>query len=61
MPAGRHCKHCWTDCDGTCLLPGAAGEAGLCIHKPIPKLPFRQRAMLLGQRRFWHRVLTGTW
>jgi hypothetical protein len=56
LPVVGHCRHCWGDCLGTCLLPGATG---LCIHKPDPKLTFRQRAAALGGRRFWHRVLHG--
>jgi hypothetical protein len=31
MPAARHCRHCYGDCPGTCLLPGTGG---LCIHQP---------------------------
>jgi hypothetical protein len=22
MPRARHCRHCWGDCAGDCLLPG---------------------------------------
>ena len=56
MTTGRHCKHCWTDCGGICLLPG---DKGLCIHKPNPRLPLRQLMMNVGNRRFWHRVFWG--
>jgi hypothetical protein len=56
MPAVRHCKHCWGDCDGTCLLPG---DLESCIHKITPKWTFRERVILLGRRRFWRRVLWG--
>ncbi len=58
MTTVRHCKHCWGDCDGTCLLPG---ETGLCMHKPVPRLTFRQRVTMLRTRRFWHRLFWGTW
>jgi hypothetical protein len=57
MPAARHCRHCYGDCPGTCLLPGTGG---LCIHQPAPKLTPGQRLALLRTRRFWHRVLHGT-
>jgi hypothetical protein len=56
MPAVRHCRHCWGDCDGTCLLPG---DTGLCIHKTAPRRSFRERVVLLGYRRFWRRVFWG--
>lgn len=55
MPV-RHCRHCWGDCRGECLIPG---DLGLCIHKPSPRLSFRERMLLLGQRRFWRRVFWG--
>ena len=41
---------------GTCLLPG---DQGLCRHKPVPSLTFRERVALLGNRRFWHRAFWG--
>jgi hypothetical protein len=56
MPGAGHCRHCYGDCPGTCLLPGG----GLCIHKPAPKLTVGQRLVLMRTRRFWHRVLRGT-
>ena len=28
MAAVRHCRHCWGDCLGECLL----GDTGMCIH-----------------------------
>jgi hypothetical protein len=34
MPVVAHCRHCFGDCGGGCLLPGGGG---LCIHKPVPK------------------------
>ena len=56
MPTVGHCRHCYGDCEGTCLLPGGQG---LCRHKPVPRLTFRERLTLLGKRRFWHRVFWG--
>ena len=56
MPAVSHCRHCWGPCSGECLIPGGAG---LCIHKPSPRLTFRQRMLLLPDRRFWRRVFWG--
>ena len=60
MSTVRHCKHCWGGCGGTCLLP--PGDTGVCIHKQAPRLnlTFREWVMLLGNRRFWHRVFWGT-
>jgi hypothetical protein len=60
MPAIRHCRHCWGDCAGDCLFPGAAGDAGLCIHRPHPRLPWRDRVRLLAAWSFWRRFLWGT-
>jgi hypothetical protein len=56
MLAAGHCRHCWGDCVGTCLLPG---DQGMCIHNPYPKLTFRQRVAGLAKGRFWQRVLRG--
>jgi len=56
MPTVGHCRHCYGDCVGTCLLPG---DQGLCLHKPTPRLTFRERVALLGNRRFWHRAFWG--
>ena len=56
MPAAGHCRHCYGDCPGTCLLPG---DTGLCIHKPAPALTVGQWVALLRTRRFWRRVLRG--
>jgi hypothetical protein len=58
MSTARHCKHCWGGCSGTCLRT----VGGTCIHKPAPKLnlTFYERVMLLGNRRFWRRVIWGT-
>ena len=41
MPAYRHCRHCWGNCDGECLLPG---DTGACIH--VPSMPLRRRVWL---------------
>jgi hypothetical protein len=47
----RHCKHCWGDCLGSCLLPG---DEGLCIHvSPYRGLPLREWPRLMRTRRFW--------
>jgi hypothetical protein len=59
MPT-RHCRHCWGDCAGDCLLPGPAGAAGLCIHQPNPSLPWPVRFRLLTTRQFWRRFFLGT-
>jgi hypothetical protein len=56
MLAVRHCRHCWGPCSGECLIPG---RPDLCIHKPSPRLAFRQRMLLLLDRSFWHRVFWG--
>jgi hypothetical protein len=42
MPAYRHCRHCYGDCPGDCLLPG---DSGACIHGRV-KMPFPQRVRL---------------
>jgi hypothetical protein len=61
MPAVRHCRHCWGNCAGDCLFPGAEGDAGLCIHRPYPRLPlpWRDRVRLVVNRQFWRRILWG--
>jgi hypothetical protein len=56
MPVARHCRHCWGDCPGDCLMPG---EMGLCIHKPNRRLTNHERMLLLVDRRFWRRVFWG--
>jgi hypothetical protein len=55
-PTIRHCRHCWGGCPGDCLLPG---DTGLCIHNPVPAMPFRDRVRLVGSRRFWRRLFWG--
>jgi hypothetical protein len=66
MTAVRHCRHCWGDCPGDCLL----GDAGMCIHNRDRKLGQaaavmvggtrgRMRARLLVNRGWWRRVLWG--
>ena len=59
MPVMAHCRHCYGDCGGNCLLPGAAGGAGLCIHQPVPDRTFGERLTLLRTRQFWRRILWG--
>ena len=49
MGAARHCRHCLGDCAGDCLLPGGGG---LCIHNPTPRMPVRDRLLLIGSRKF---------
>jgi hypothetical protein len=56
MEPVRHCRHCWGDCPGDCLLPG---DQGLCIHRYSPRLTFRERLRAAATRRFWHRVFWG--
>jgi hypothetical protein len=56
MTVRRHCRHCLGDCDGSCLLPG---QDDLCIHHPVRRLTMREHVLLLGDRRFWHRVFWG--
>ena len=56
LPTVRHCRHCLGDCGGDCLLPG---NTGLCIHKPAQRLTWRERLLLLGNRRWWRRVFRG--
>lgn len=55
MPEVRHCRHCWGDCPGDCLV----GESGICIHGWNGKRPpFRWQLLL--NRRWWRRVFWGT-
>jgi len=61
VPRPPHCRHCWSDCGGDCLLPGEAGDAGLCIHKPSTGLPWPDRCRLMRTRRFWRRVFWGVY
>jgi hypothetical protein len=56
MPTSRHCRHCYGDCGGACLLPG---DQGLCIHSPAPRRGMRSWLSLMGTRSFWRRLLTG--
>ena len=57
VPATRHCKHCLGDCSGNCLLPGGSG---LCIHKPVRRIPLRDWPNLLMTPGFWRRLPWGT-
>ena len=52
-----HCRHCFGDCGGGCLLPGGGGA---CIHKPVPKRTLGERLALLRAPGFWSRVFRGT-
>jgi hypothetical protein len=51
MAVPRHCRHCWGNCAGDCLI---AGQEELCIHgwarKP-PPLSRRLRLALWKLRR----------
>ena len=53
----RHCRHCWGNCPGNCLLPGL----DVCVHDAGrgPKMPLRLWVRAVGTRRFWRRVLLG--
>ncbi len=39
MTAVRHCRHCWGDCLGGCLLD----DTGLCIHNENSRMMRQQR------------------
>jgi len=52
----RHCRHCYGDCGGGCLLPG---DTGLCIHNPVPRRPPGEWLGLLRTRGFWRRLFLG--
>ena len=56
MPAAGHCRHCYGDCPGNCLVPGLDGR---CIHGAYPKLPVGRRLARVRTRGFWRRVLRG--
>jgi hypothetical protein len=55
MAEMRHCRHCYGNCDGGCLI----GDTGRCIHGWNEKHPrqFRPRHLLL--RGWWRQVLRG--
>ncbi len=55
-PSATHCRHCYGDCAGGCLLPGTKG---LCIHNPVPRRSARDWVALTGTRRFWRRFFSG--
>ncbi len=55
MPAASHCRHCYGNCPGNCLLPGGSGG---CIHKPA-RLTAAQRLARWRTRAFWRRVVRG--
>lgn len=50
-----HCRHCYGDCSGTCLVD----DAGHCIHGSGPRLPLSLHWRLLTTRRWWRRVFWG--
>jgi hypothetical protein len=58
MAYAGHCRHCFGDCDGGCLIPGGGG---LCIHQPRPRRPLREYLPLLRTRGLWRRWLKGIW
>jgi len=49
MTVVRHCRHCWGDCLGDCLL----GDTGLCIHNV--------NARMIRQARARRRLLSPAW
>jgi hypothetical protein len=51
-----HCRHCYGDCGGGCLLPG---DQGLCIHSPVPRRGLRAWLGSMGTRGFWRRFFGG--
>jgi len=55
MATIRHCRHCWGDCRGECLLD----ETGICIHGANSSLPWPMRARSVLSRRWWRRILWG--
>jgi hypothetical protein len=56
MPTPRHCRHCFGDCGGVCLLPGTDG---LCIHHPVRRLSWGEWVRALRTRALWRRVFWG--
>jgi hypothetical protein len=52
MTTARHCRHCWGDCPGGCLLD----DTGPCIHNENAKMMKQLRARQL-RGRAWLRVL----
>jgi hypothetical protein len=56
FPTG-HCRHCWGNCSGTCMLPGL----DVCIHDVhrSPHLPLPARLRAIRTRRFWRRLFYG--
>ena len=49
MTVVRHCRHCWGDCLGDCLLD----DTGLCIHNV--------NARMIRQARARRRLLSPAW
>jgi len=52
--APRHCRHCWGNCGGYCLL-----DDGTCIHGWNGHRPRHHTWRVLLTRRLWNRVLWG--
>jgi hypothetical protein len=51
MAVVRHCRHCWGDCSGGCLLD----DDGMCIHNAYVRLVRRRRPRVLSPA--WLRML----
>jgi hypothetical protein len=57
MTTIAHCRHCYGDCRGECLMD----TAGHCIHDGnLRPLSWPQRLRLLATRAWWRRVFWGT-
>jgi hypothetical protein len=51
MAVVRHCRHCWGDCPGDCLLD----DNGMCIHNVYVRLARRRRLRMLSPT--WLRMM----
>jgi hypothetical protein len=51
MVVVRHCRHCWGDCPGDCLVD----DKGTCIHNVYPSMVKQKRPRVLSPR--WLRML----
>jgi hypothetical protein len=49
MTTIRHCRHCWGNCLGDCIMD----DTGRCIHEISRRAPWRlrMRYLLSGERR----------
>ena len=56
MTAVRHCRHCWGNCLGDCVLDYSAG---MCIHGRDGAKRMRMQPQWLVNRRWWRWVLWG--